>query len=321
MKFSIIIPVYNVEEYIDKCLDSVLNQTYDNFEVIIVNDGTLDNSQSIINKYVKKDKRFKSYKKENGGLSSARNYGVKYATGNYLLFIDSDDFIELDYLEKISRILKNNDIEILKTNINICDINGKTVRKEMGLNRSGYVKFTDLTQLEFIDSVGSYIYNLDFYKKNNFSFKDGLYHEDFGLMLEILVKAKKVYYFNYYFYNYVIRNDSIMTSNSFEIIKKRAYDMIAHYDYLKDIINSSKLSKKDKDAFIYYMENAVIAKIYNFKGNKVEFKKFKKILKQHGVFKFTCNSSYKYIIKKLILKISINIYIKYILKIKKWNLL
>ena len=82
MKFSIVIPVYNVEKYIDKCLNSIINQTYKNFEVIIVNDGTKDNSQQIIDEYVKKDNRFKSYKKENGGLSDARNYGIKYATGD-----------------------------------------------------------------------------------------------------------------------------------------------------------------------------------------------------------------------------------------------
>ena len=96
MKFSIVIPVYNVEKYIDKCLKSIINQTYDNFEVIVVNDGSPDNSQVIIDKYVKKDKRFKSYEKKNGGLSDARNYGLEYISGDYLLFIDSDDNIEKD---------------------------------------------------------------------------------------------------------------------------------------------------------------------------------------------------------------------------------
>ena len=104
MKFSIVVPVYNVEKYINKALDSILNQTYNNFEVIIVNDGSTDNSQKIIDKYTKLDKRFKSYKKENGGLSSTRNFGIKYTTGDYLLFIDSDDYIEKDYLEQANKV-------------------------------------------------------------------------------------------------------------------------------------------------------------------------------------------------------------------------
>ena len=107
MKFSIIIPVYNVEAYISKCLDSIKNQSYDNYEVIIVNDGTKDNSVNVIDKYLS-DNRFKLYNKENGGLSSARNYGIKYVTGDYILFIDSDDYIERDLLNNFNNILKNN---------------------------------------------------------------------------------------------------------------------------------------------------------------------------------------------------------------------
>ena len=93
MKFSIVIPVYNVEGYIEKCLNSIKIQTYSNFEVIIVNDGSPDNSEKKIKTFLK-DKRFKYYKKENGGLSDARNYGIKYTTGDYLLFVDSDDYID-----------------------------------------------------------------------------------------------------------------------------------------------------------------------------------------------------------------------------------
>lgn len=106
MKFSIVIPVYNVEEYIDKCLNSVLNQTYKDFEVIIVNDGSPDNSIQIIDRYVKMDDRFKVYSKENGGLSAARNFGVKKVSGDYLIFLDSDDYIEKDLLLKISEVAK-----------------------------------------------------------------------------------------------------------------------------------------------------------------------------------------------------------------------
>ena len=96
MKFSIIVPIYNVEKYIEKCLQSIKDQTFKNFEVIMVDDGSTDNSNKIM-KLFEKDKRFKSYSKKNGGLSDARNYGIQYTTGDYLLFIDSDDYIDKNY--------------------------------------------------------------------------------------------------------------------------------------------------------------------------------------------------------------------------------
>ena len=96
-RLSVVVPVYNVEKYLDKCLDSLVNQEIDDYEVIVVNDGTKDNSQLIIDKYAKDYPNIvKSYIKENGGLSDARNYGIKYASGEYITFLDSDDYIEYD---------------------------------------------------------------------------------------------------------------------------------------------------------------------------------------------------------------------------------
>ena len=92
IKYSIVVPVYNTEKYIRKCLDSIKNQTYTNYEVIIINDGSTDNSLEIINEYTK-NKKFKVYTTKNKGLSEARNNGVKHCTGDYILFIDSDDFV------------------------------------------------------------------------------------------------------------------------------------------------------------------------------------------------------------------------------------
>lgn len=94
MEISIIVPIYNVEKYIFKCLESIVNQSFTDFEVILVDDGSTDNSSIICNKFVTEDSRFKYFYKNNGGLSDARNYGLNYAKGKYVVFIDSDDFIE-----------------------------------------------------------------------------------------------------------------------------------------------------------------------------------------------------------------------------------
>ena len=109
MKISVIVPVYNVEKYLTKCVDSIMNQTYKDLEIILVDDGSTDNSGKICDEYVKKDKRFKVIHKKNGGLSDARNVGIKNSTGEYLSFIDSDDYIDNDMIECLyNACIKNN---------------------------------------------------------------------------------------------------------------------------------------------------------------------------------------------------------------------
>ena len=100
-KVSIIVPVYNVEEYLERCLDSLVNQTLKDIEIIIVNDGSTDGSKEKIQKYINKYKNIVYLEKENGGLSSARNYGIPYAKGEYIGFVDSDDYVELTMLSLI----------------------------------------------------------------------------------------------------------------------------------------------------------------------------------------------------------------------------
>ena len=129
--FSIIVPVYNVEKYIKKCLESIKNQTYTNFEVIIVNDGSKDSSQIIIDEYVNSDNRFKSFIKKNGGLSSARNYGLKYVKGDYILFLDSDDYIDINLLENLSKV--DSSYDMIKFKTILVDEEEKIIKKEKTL--------------------------------------------------------------------------------------------------------------------------------------------------------------------------------------------
>ncbi len=114
VKISIIVPVYNVEEYLSKCLDSLVNQTFDSYEVIVVNDGSPDSSQNIIDEYVKKyPELIKSYVKENGGQASARNFGLTKAGGEYIVYVDSDDYVDETILEKLYNKTKNDDSDIV----------------------------------------------------------------------------------------------------------------------------------------------------------------------------------------------------------------
>ena len=102
---SIVVPIYNVENYLRQCLDSIMGQTYQNFECLLINDGSPDHSADICREYVSKDSRFKYFEKENGGVSSARNLGIERSEGAYITFIDSDDWVESDYLEVLYKAL------------------------------------------------------------------------------------------------------------------------------------------------------------------------------------------------------------------------
>ena len=111
---SIIVPIYNVENYLRQCLDSIMSQTYQNFECLLINDGSPDNSADICREYVEKDSRFRYFEKENGGVSSARNLGIEHSKGEYITFIDSDDWVDSDYLEVLYNALidENADISV-----------------------------------------------------------------------------------------------------------------------------------------------------------------------------------------------------------------
>lgn len=210
IKVSIIVPVYNVEEYIEECVESIVNQTLKEIEIIIVNDGTKDNSIKRIEKYLS-DSRIILINKENGGISSARNAGLKIAKGEYISFIDSDDFIEPTMLEDLYN--NSEDAEIVFSNIISYD--NKTGNKsyneskiEFGiLNKGSYL----FNILNFNFSCWNRIYRKSYLERNNLSFIEGIIYEDSIFSIEALFLANKVKYIDKYHYNYRInRKNSIM---------------------------------------------------------------------------------------------------------------
>ena len=118
-KISIIVPVYNVEKYLKKCIDSIVNQTYKNLEIILVDDGATDRSGEICDELAKLDNRIKVYHKKNGGLSDARNYGVERATGSYVGFVDSDDYIDAEMYEKLYEAITKEAADVAECNLKI----------------------------------------------------------------------------------------------------------------------------------------------------------------------------------------------------------
>ena len=116
VKVSVIVPVYNVEKYIRKCLDSLVNQTLEDIEIIVVNDGSKDSSIDILKEYAEKHNNIKVYEKENGGLSDARNYGLQFATGKYIAFLDSDDYVDVNLYKRMYEKAKAEDSDMVECN-------------------------------------------------------------------------------------------------------------------------------------------------------------------------------------------------------------
>lgn len=210
MLFSIIIPIYKVQDYLTKCVDSVCNQTYNDIEIILVDDGSPDNCPAICDEYAQKDSRIKVIHKKNGGLSDARNSGLDVAKGDYILFVDSDDYIEADACEKFSCFTeKGYDILIGEAIVEggICDLSH--IELDKAISGALYYKNALLKQKA---PVVAWInaYRREFLKENHLRFKYGILHEDVEFTPRAFLAAQSVVGTANFFYHYIIRDNSIM---------------------------------------------------------------------------------------------------------------
>ena len=309
-QISVIVPVYNTEKYLDKCINSILIQKMQDFEIIIVNDGSTDDSESIIKKYkTKYSTQIKFYNKPNGGLSDARNFGVKKATGEYLCFIDSDDYIDEKLFSNLEKYISQH-VDLIKYKCIKVNEKYKEIEKVDGPVfecKSGEEAFNELYAKDvFIETAWLYLYKKDFYINNNFEFPINTYHEDWAIVPYIILSAKTVISTNIYGYYYVQSSNSITRNNSDKKICKRAYDMLEHYDNL-----IKKIDGKNGQAienFKIYMSNCLILKL-----KELPLKYHKKYIKELKIRKITDNikaRNIKQFIKKCILKINIKLYLK-----------
>ncbi len=262
MKFSIIVPVYNVSLYLEKCLNSLKKQKGDFFEVLVINDGSRDNSLEIAEKCVSGDKRFHIYTKENGDISDARNYGIERARGEYLLFVDGDDFVGENYLEVIEQnILKNHQPDILRYQVfrhSFCS-NRSELCKGSSFSLSGVDAFRRLIYETYFDVVWVYAFKRSFFEHYQFRFEKGRRHEDFGLIPYVILKAQRVVAIEDGLYYYVERDDSITTSIDTSKIKKRLDDAFYLYDMLMKKIKEDSVLRDDDKRFVYsYLSNAML---------------------------------------------------------------
>lgn len=238
-KISVIVPVYNVEKYLAKCLDSLVLQTLEEIEIIVVNDGTKDDSQTIIDMFVHAypDKVF-GYVKENGGLGDARNYGLQFARADYIGFVDSDDFVEHTMYEKMYAKAINE-----KADLVLCDIEyvweGSSERKR--LEGFKLLEGVDLKKSVFLSPLFAWnkLYHRDLLLNYGLHYPKRLWYEDIPVTIPLFALAQKIAYVNEVLIYYVQRDSSIMASKNtakmrdiFEVL-----DQVYQYYVKENLIN------------------------------------------------------------------------------------
>lgn len=310
-KITVIVPVYNVEKYLKKCLDTLVNQTYKDLEIIIVNDGSTDNSKKIILDFLESHENIIYLEKENGGLSDARNYGLRRATGDYICFVDADDYLSTNLFSSLERYM-HLDYDLIKYKMIKVDENYKETEKIEGPTfeeKNGEDAFNTLYVKDtMIQPAWLYLYKRKFLEENNFSYPVGKYHEDFARTILIMLKAKKVASSNVYGYYYYQSESSITRGNSEEKKLERIRDLIEHYDYMEKNIDSYNLSKTTIENVKIYYTNNILIKLeeLNKKSKREIIKEIKKRKMQNNIKA----RNLKQLIKKIILNININWYLK-----------
>lgn len=215
-KVSIIVPVYQVEKYLRKCLDSVVNQTLEDIEILVINDGSPDDSQLIIDEFQEQyPLKIKSFIKENGGLSDARNFGLDHATGEFIGFVDSDDEVSKTMFEEMYSLAKKHDAEMVICNLQKVDQNGNVTRKLTQIPnmpekidlKDNFSVFSDLSYF-----ACNKIFKSELFK--NRRFKKGAHFEDIQLIPQILLDCKTIAHTQNYHYQYLERTDSITKTHT-----------------------------------------------------------------------------------------------------------
>ena len=297
-KISIIIPVYNVEKYIDGCLKSLVNQTLEDIEIIVVNDGSPDDSQKIIDKYQKKyPNKVKSYIKENGGQGSARNFGLTKATGKYIMYVDSDDTIDLNMCEELYNEINNKNCDVVICGNKVVAEDGKILKEESAYPFAN--KDNNLINLLFGKmAVWNKIYKKDLIVNNKILFRSKVWYEDLDFSVKTLLMAKNVSFIDKPFYNYLLREGSTMNNSNInrnleildafdEVIKycknkkiyKKYYNelefLAIDHIYISAIVRviRAQAPKKNKKVIINKMKDYMTINFASFKNNK-----YKKLL-------------------------------------------
>lgn len=316
-KISVIIPVFNVEKYLKRCVESVLNQTYYNLEILLIDDGSTDRSGIICEELKKDDSRIKVFHKRNAGVSSARNVGIKNATGKYLIFIDSDDRLEFTMIEILYNNLKKNNVDISVCEYYIEFENGKIERKQLEEEEKILTKEEFYVEILKDEFFGGYLFNKLIKKelvccKNDIKLFEENIHicEDLVFICQIAQAMNKAYYTTVPYYYYLQRKGGALKN----IYSKKQLSNFYAYIKIIEIYNNNSIPidiKFQIKFFKFCIDALFLMRLYkisdkNFKEQVLKMKKkyYKKIkdnknIKVQGKFKIMLSYYFPYIISRI----------------------
>ena len=300
MEVSIIVPIYKVENYLSECISSIINQTYTQVQIILVDDGSPDRCGEICDEFAESDSRILVIHKANGGLSDARNAGMRAATGKYILFLDSDDYLEENAVSELLEFSKKNDLDILmfdavsfddsKTHISD-DLKNKYIAKN---TYSGRYAGADLFKMlvdnsDYRSPVQYFFFNREFLQSANLSFHYGILHEDEEFTFLALLYAKRIMHLPKVLYHHRFRSDSIMG------VRFRKANTDSIYKIIASVTERYAFFTDEKDTSSAYIKGiARLAKCFmdarecsedkNCKDTKIQFKKIKRFFVKRRFF-------------------------------------
>ena len=305
IRFSIIVPVYNVEQYLKDCIESILKQSFSNYEILLINDGSTDRSGLICDEYALSEPKIISFHKENGGLSDARNYGIKRAKGEYFVFIDSDDYIETDALDKFNKqLLESNNPDVLITHIQKIFIDSNIVKQtDEGLSLdliNNYSK-NEIIKLMFTKSNSlwpavRYIVKRTIIENNSLKFALGYLHEDIDWTSKLFLNAETYTGLDYYWYNHRIgRQDSITTNKS----AKRTLDIIKLVSNNIEDVNYHKFDLETRNIMFQRMVKSLFSSLgdYKFYYDGEKKKVIESLNSSKNIFQYTCKFHHKLFVR------------------------
>lgn len=252
IKVSVIIPVYNVEKYLKKCVDSVLAQDYSKYEILLIDDGSTDSSGKICDEYAERYQKIKVIHQKNKGLGGARNTGIDNAIGKYLIFVDSDDYLEVNALSSLINKAEENNADLVICNSKTVTTSGKKIRETNFSLPDAVFNLDSYKDLIFIQvSAWGKIYKKSIFIKNNIRFPEKYWFEDIWVTYDIFLNSDRVVKCDNVLYNYVMREGSIMNSKNIE----RNMEILKAYDSVRDMMKKYNVWEIYHDEMEYLVIN------------------------------------------------------------------
>lgn len=278
VKISVIVPVYNTEKYLSKCINSLVNQTLKDIEIIFIDDGSTDNSKNIIQEYAKNDKRIKYFYKENGGQATARNLGLEKAIGEYILFIDSDDFIDKNMLNIMYNIAKSNNLDIVYSDYYIYySEDNKKIEKSVKIKTNNDI----INYILSAPSPCNKLFRRDFLIEQRFKFPEGIIYEDFASIPALGINDPKIEYIEKPLYYYVQSENSTMRNTEYKPKFENIFEAIEN---LKKLFTKSNKQEQYKPELEFlYIEHLLRGAAFRFLSfdKRENIKKIVSVMKQN----------------------------------------